>query len=128
MSEPLKIVVADDEQDVRDYFCRMLPHLGHAVAGVASNGRELIELCRDRRPDVIISDVRMPEMDGDVALRQICAEQPTPFILVTAYSKSLEPVDGLFPGCRWLFLTKPIKRRDLQRAIESVSPRRQSLD
>jgi response regulator NasT len=120
MSGQLRIVVADDEQDVRDYFQRILPHLGHDVAGVASNGRELVEICRLRRPDVIISDVRMPEMDGDVALRQICAEAPTPFILVTAYSKSLDMPEG-FQGCKWMFLTKPIKRRDLQRAIESVS-------
>ena len=44
----------------------MLPRLGHAVVAAAANGRELVELCREQKPDLIIADVRMPEMDGDV--------------------------------------------------------------
>ena len=120
MTRRLRIVVADDEEDVREYFQRILPHLGHDVAGVACNGRELLEICRQQRPDMIISDLRMPEMDGDEALRAFCSERPTPCILVTAFSKSVEePAES--GGLKWMFLTKPIKRRDLETAIASVS-------
>ena len=48
---------------VPDYFQRMLPRLGHAEVAAAANERELVELCRKQKPDLIIADVRMPEMD-----------------------------------------------------------------
>lgn len=116
MTKSLRIVVADDEPVVRDYFRRMLPVLGHVVVAAAEDGVELIELCRDQRPDLIIADVRMPGMDGDDAIRQICQDNPTPFILVSAYSKQANVViDG--DSVRWEYLTKPIKRDDLETAI-----------
>ena len=65
----LRIAVADDEPDVRDYFRVMLPRLGHTVVAVATNGREFVEFCKQHNPDLIIADVRMPELDGDAADR-----------------------------------------------------------
>jgi two-component system, response regulator PdtaR len=119
MTRMLRIVVADDEPDVRDYFRVMLPRLGHEVVGVAADGRELVELCRQHKPDLIIADVRMPEMDGDVALQQICQDSPVPFILISAYSKPEGMLDG-FGSARRTYLTKPVKRDNLQDAIEQV--------
>lgn len=121
MTKPLRIAVADDEPDVREYFRRMLPRMGHEVVATAANGRELVELCRERKPDLIIADVRMPDMDGDVAVEQICSDRPTPFILISAYSKPTYSFDGIASvGCA--YLTKPIKRDDLEVAIEQVCP------
>lgn len=117
MARSLRIAVADDEADVRDYFRVMLPRMGHEVVGLASTGRELVDLCRQQRPDLIVTDVRMPEMDGDVALQQICQTSPTPFILVSAYSK---PVVEDFGGVGWTYLTKPVRRGDLEVAIAKV--------
>ena len=51
MSRALRIAVADDEPDVRDYFRRLLPRLGHQVVAVAQTGRELVEQCRAARRD-----------------------------------------------------------------------------
>jgi two-component system, response regulator PdtaR len=119
MTRTLRIAVADDEPDVRDYFQRMLPRLGHQVVAVASTGRELVELCREHHPDLIIADIRMPEMDGDEALLQICSDDPTPFILISAYSKPAAVLVG-FGSVRRTYLTKPIKRDDLEVAIEQV--------
>ena len=45
MSRPLRIAVADDETDVRDYFRRLLPRLGHQAGSVVQTGRELVERC-----------------------------------------------------------------------------------
>ena len=78
MTRTLRIAVADDEPDVRDYFQRMLPRLGHEVVAVASTGRELVELCREHHPDLIIADIRMPEMDGDEALHADLQRRPDP--------------------------------------------------
>jgi two-component system, response regulator PdtaR len=121
MTKTLRIAVADDEPDVRDYFRVMLPRLGHQVVASAANGRELIKLCREQSPDLIIADVRMPEMDGDVAVEQICRDRPTPFILISAYSKPTEILNGYGSVSR-AYLTKPVKRDDLIDAIELVYP------
>ncbi len=58
MSEPLRIAVADDEPDMRDYFARILPRLGHQVVAQAHDGRELVEQCRAAQPDLVITDIR----------------------------------------------------------------------
>jgi CheY-like chemotaxis protein len=117
----LRIAVADDEPDVRDYFQVMLPRLGHKVVATAANGRELVELCREHKPDLVITDVRMPEMDGDVAIQQICQFWPIPFILISAYSKPIAMLEA-FGAIGRAYLTKPVKRDDLIEAIEEVCP------
>jgi two-component system, response regulator PdtaR len=116
MNKPLRIAVADDEPVVRDYFRRILPLLGHKVVSAAADGAELITQCFELQPDLIIADVRMPGMDGDDAVRQICQDHPVPFILVSAYSKPA-CVPGDVNVVRWEYLTKPIKRDDLEAAI-----------
>jgi response regulator NasT len=121
MTKTLRIAVADDEPDVRDYFRRILPRMGHTVVAAATNGRELVELCHQQKPDLIIADVRMPFMDGDDAIQEICSDRPTPFILISAYSKPASMPDGL-EGVDYLYLTKPVKREDLEQAIEQVCP------
>jgi CheY-like chemotaxis protein len=121
MTRPLRIAVADDEPDVRDYFQRILPRMGHEVVAAAANGRELVELCRQLTPDLIIADIRMPELDGDIAIRQICSTRPTPFILISAYSKPASSLDGFGTvGCA--YLTKPIKRGMLEDTIDQLCP------
>jgi len=121
MSRTLRIAVADDEPVVRDYFRRMLPRLGHEVVAAAANGRELVQLCREHKPDLIIADVRMPDLDGDDAIQQICSVRPTPFILISAFSKPANMHDRFGAGS-WAYLTKPVKREDLEEAIEQVCP------
>ena len=119
MNKPLRIAVADDEPVVRDYFRRILPLLGHEVVAAAADGAELVKCCGEQHPDLIIADVRMPGMDGDDAVRQICQDRPTPFILVSAYSKFASVPDGI-GAVRWEYLTKPVKRDDLEGAIERL--------
>ena len=121
MTRTLRIAVADDEPDVLDYLRVMLPRLGHQVVAAASNGRELVELCREHKPDLIIADVRMPEMNGDVAIQEICQDNPTPFILISAYGKPTGTLVG-FGSVGQIYLTKPVKRNDLKVAIEQVCP------
>jgi two-component system, response regulator PdtaR len=122
MINRLRIAVADDEPVVREYFCTMLPRLGHEVMAVAQNGRELVDVCQKGHPDLIIADLRMPDMDGDEAIRQICRDRPTPFILISAYSKpAILPHE--LDGVGWTYLTKPITRGDLERAIQLVVTR-----
>lgn len=123
MNEPrLKIVVADDEPDMREYFCKVLNHLGHDVVAVAANGAELVARCRDTPPDLIITDIAMPELDGLDALREICRERPVPAIVVSAHHDD----DFLERAQReqiLAYLVKPIKRVDLPPAIALATRR-----
>src|ERR687895_2211823 len=78
-----RVLIADDHDLVRDGYQRMLdrePDL--EVVGEARNGREAVELCRKLSPDLVLMDVRMPEMDGIEATRTIKGELPTISVLV----------------------------------------------
>jgi response regulator NasT len=116
MNAPLRIAVADDEPDMREYFCKILPRLGHRVVAVAADGHELLALCRAQQPDLVITDVKMPEMDGIDAATALYKERPLPVILVSAYHDpalvARAEADHILA-----YLVKPIKQADLGPAI-----------
>jgi response regulator NasT len=116
MNDHLRIAIADDEADMRDYFQRVLPILGHKVVGVAGTGRQLIEQCRGARPDLIITDIRMPDMDGIDAAAEIGRETPLPAVLVSAHC-SADLLERVQEGNVMAYLIKPIKQADLEPAI-----------
>lgn len=114
--KPLRIVVAEDEAEMRKYLATTLPRVGHDVAGAAENGRELVDLCRTVNPDVVITDIKMPEMDGIEAAMQIFRERPVPVILLTAYHDA-EHIHRAELSHILGYLIKPIKEVDLGPAI-----------
>ena len=116
MKTKLRIVIADDEPDMREYFCKMLPRLGHEVVAAAANGRELVEHCRAQRPDLAITDIKMPELDGIEAAIQVYQDAPLPFILVSAYHDA-DLIARAEADHIMGYLVKPIKQADLQPAI-----------
>jgi DNA-binding NarL/FixJ family response regulator len=72
-----RVVIADDQALVRSGFSMILTAAGIQVAGEAATGREAVAATRRLRPDVVLMDIRMPELDGLEATRQILAEAPT---------------------------------------------------
>jgi response regulator NasT len=116
MTQPLRIVVADDETDVRDYYCKILPRLGHTVVAAAATGEELIVQCRAHRPDLVITDIKMPGIDGIDAAVRIYDEMPIPCILVSAYSDP-QLIERAEADHIMAYLIKPIKRASLEPAI-----------
>jgi AmiR/NasT family two-component response regulator len=116
MREKLRIAVADDEADMRDYFVRMLPRLGHEVVAVAEDGEELVELCRSALPDLVVTDIKMPDLDGIEAAARIYRERPVPVILVSAHHDP-EFVERAEADHILAYLVKPIKQADLGPAI-----------
>ena len=113
----LRISVADDEADMREYYQRMLTHLGHRVVSCSANGRELVDECLRHLPDLVITDIKMPGMDGLNAAEEIGQKYPVPVILVSAYH-SPDMVGRANSACVQAFLTKPIKLADLAPAID----------
>jgi response regulator NasT len=133
MNKPLRIAVADDEPDMRDYFRKILAHLGHQVVAVAANGRELVELCRATTPDLVITDIKMPEMDGIDAAVTLNRERPVAVIVVSAYHDP-RLIERAESDHIMGYLVKPIKQADLMPAIalavrrfEQIRAMRQAL-
>ncbi len=85
VTEQLRIGVADDDQQMRSYYLRMLPALGHEPTAATENGQALLDACRSERPDLVITDIQMPELDGIAAVTELCRDGPLPMILVSAY-------------------------------------------
>ena len=69
---------------MREYLRELLPRLGHEVM-VAEGGRQLVELCRAFPPDLVITDIKMPDMDGIEAVEEVNREREVPVILVSAH-------------------------------------------
>ncbi len=116
MTRSLKIAVADDERDMRDYFQQILPLLGHQVVAVAQTGRELIDLCASAHPDLVITDIKMPDMDGIDAATHLYRHGPVPVILVSAHHDP-EFIRRAEADHILAYLVKPIKQADLEPAI-----------
>ncbi len=116
MTPALRIVIADDERDMRDYFHKVLPRLGHTVAAAAENGEQLVDFCRFYQPDLVITDIKMPDLDGIDAALKIYAERPIPVILVSAYSDD-QLIERAEADHIMAYLVKPIKQTDLAPAI-----------
>ncbi len=116
MKPGLRIVVADDEPDMRDYFRKILPLLGHRIVDVADNGRDLVRICLKEKPDLVISDIKMPEMDGIDAATEIYRTLAIPVILVSAYHDSTL-IERAEADHIMGYLVKPIKQSDLEPVI-----------
>jgi len=116
MTASLRIAVADDELEMRDFFEKVLPRFGHQVVAVAENGKQLVEHCRRLKPDLIITDIKMPELDGIEACTQICSERSVPVILVSAYHDPAL-IERAEADHVLAYLVKPIGLADLQPAI-----------
>lgn len=119
MSHPLRVAIADDESEIRDYFQKVLERLGHTVVASVDNGSDLVTVCNSLIPDLIITDVRMPQLDGDQAVREIWRQHRIPAILISAYNRphDLEPT-----APTWTYLNKPVRRTELEAAILAAVP------
>jgi response regulator NasT len=116
MSRTFQLVVADDEADMLRYYQRTLTGLGHVVLAQAASGHELVRHCLNTQPDLVISDIAMPELDGLSAMARIQREFDVPFILVTAFDDK-EHLEELRQHNVLAHLVKPIKRAHLVSAL-----------
>jgi response regulator NasT len=112
----LRIAVADDERAIRLFFQELLPHMGHQVVANVETGRQLVEQCRATQPDVVITDIKMPDMDGIEAAAAINREREIPIVLVSAHHEA-ELLARSGAEHIMAYLVKPVKPADLQAAL-----------
>jgi len=113
----LRIVIADDEPIIRLDLKNMLQDCGYDVVGEAGDGLKAVEAARTLNPDVVILDIKMPELDGIDAAKIITDEKIAPVLLLTAYSQ-LDLVNRAKDAGVYSYLVKPFKQVDLMPQIE----------
>jgi len=112
-----RVVIADDESIIRMDLKEMLTALGYLVVGEAGDGISAVNLARELRPDLVIMDIKMPDLDG-IAAAKICTEERiAPVLLLTAFSQQ-ELVDGAKEAGVVGYVVKPFRESELQPAIE----------
>jgi CheY-like chemotaxis protein len=121
MGRRLRIVVADDEFDTREYFELLLSRLGHDVRA-AADGRQAVEASRAFAPDLLVLDYAMPGLDGLAAAAEVNRGRPVPVILFSGRHDVESPARAAgSPVIK--FLAKPVNEAELTAAVESVAAR-----
>lgn len=122
MTQPLRIAVADDEPDMREFFVDVLQRLGYVVVSVASDGRQLVEQCALHHPDLAIVDIKMPVLDGLGAAREIYQQRPIPVVVVSAHH-DCQILEEAAESHVFAYLVKPIRESHLGPTISLVMRR-----
>ena len=115
--ERTRVIVADDESLIRMDLREMLTNLGYLVVGEVGDGRSAVNQARELRPDVVIMDIKMPDMDGIEAARVLTEERIAPVVLLSAYSQR-ELVQRAREAGVVAYLVKPYREEELTPAIE----------
>jgi NarL family two-component system response regulator LiaR len=125
----IRVLVADDHPVVRHGLCTMLEIEDDiCVVGRAADGNEAVEQALATRPDIILMDVQMPNLDGIEAMRRIRAEDPEARVIVlTTYRNEDYIFPSLQAGARG-YLLKDSSREELANAIRAVAAGESLLD
>lgn len=124
--ERTRVIIADDESVIRADLREMLTNLNYLVVGEVGDGRSAVNLAREVRPDVIIMDIKMPDMDGIEAADVLTRERIAPVLLLTAYSQR-DLVDRAKEAGVVGYLVKPFREQEIVPAIEIARARFQEF-
>ncbi len=118
MQAPKKInvLIAEDDFIVSEVIQKRLEDGGYIVVGKAPDGRQAVEMTQSLQPDVVLMDIKMPDMDGLEATQKIYQTCPTPVVALTAYDKPalVEQAGKAGAGA---YLVKMPTPREIERAI-----------
>ena len=119
LTEAATILVVDDEENAREGLSKILSKEGYAV-DMASNGKEAIETLRRQSFDLVITDMRMPLMDGFEVLREIKKmNENIGVIMITAYGEVESYLEAINMGA-FEYINKPVRVNELKRVITKV--------
>jgi two-component system chemotaxis response regulator CheY len=116
----LRILLVDDTTFMRRMLRDILVRAGFEVSAEASNGRQAVEAYRQTRPDLVIMDITMPEMDGVAAVREIAGADPAArIVMCSALGQQELIVEALEAGARD-FVVKPFVPEKVLEAVRKV--------
>jgi AmiR/NasT family two-component response regulator len=121
-----RILIADDESLILMDLREMLTNLGYLVVGEANDGRSAVNMARELRPDLVIMDIKMPDMDGIEAAQVLTAEKVAPVLLLTAYSQQ-DLIERAKEAGVVGYLVKPFRESNLAPAVEITLSRFQEF-
>jgi two-component system, response regulator PdtaR len=121
-----KVLIAEDEAIIRLDLKEMLEEEGYEVVGEAADGEAAVRLAREREPDLVIMDIKMPGMDGLAAGELIVAEGLSAVLILTAFSQR-DLVRRAAEAGALAYLVKPFQRSDLVPAIDIALARHAEL-
>jgi two-component system, response regulator PdtaR len=124
--ERTRVVIADDESVIRTDLREMLTNLQYLVVGEAGDGQSAVNLARELKPDVVVMDIKMPDLDGIEAAKMLTQEQIAPVLLLTAYSQR-DLVDRAKEAGVVGYLVKPFREQEIMPAIEIALARFQEF-
>jgi AmiR/NasT family two-component response regulator len=122
----MRVLVCEDETIIRLDLCQLLESAGLQVAGEARDGLEAVRLAETLQPDMVLMDVRMPELDGVEAARRILAERQVPIVMVTAFAER-DVVQSASNAGAFGYLVKPFRQDDVLAAITTAQARSTEL-
>ena len=114
---PRRVVVAEDESLIRLDIVEILRDNGFDVVGEAGDGETAVQLATELRPDLVVMDVRMPQLDGIKAAERLTKNHVAPVVLLTAFSQK-ELVEQASEAGALAYVVKPFTPADLLPAIE----------
>jgi two-component system chemotaxis response regulator CheY len=118
----VKILIADDEAFFRTFLEDMLVRAGFEVVGVAKDGVEAIKMARELRPDIVMLDVVMPEMDGVAAAKNLCSSGlPLHVVMLSSVGHGSVVAEALSAGAS-AYINKPPKEEEVLEVIKSLGP------
>jgi response regulator NasT len=126
MTQPYRVVVADDEKPVAVGLQNQLESLGYDVVSVVNDGQRAVEMCRRTLPDAVFLDIEMPGLDGLSAARQIAEDPGTPVIILTAHGHP-NLIDQAVEDGVISYLLKPATNSSLHAAIQVSVARAREL-
>lgn len=116
-SSSTRVLIAEDNSKTRLFLKSQLELLGFEVVAAVSNGMDAVKLVGELKPDLVIMDVKMPEMDGIDAAKIISSRGPVPIILITGLSSDEMAMKAIESGV-FAYLVKPVTKKQLEPAIK----------
>jgi len=117
-----RIIIADDESLIRLDLREMLISLTYDVIAEVGDGRTAVDLAKKLRPDLVIMDIKMPEVDGIAAAEELTREKIAPVVLLTAYSDQALVERAKEAGVVG-YIVKPFRETELMPVIEVAMAR-----
>ena len=121
----MRVLIVDDESLIRMDLRDIIESCGHEVVAEGTNGVEAIKLCKEYKPDIVLMDVKMPELDGIEAARQIGFHHEAPVVLLTSYSQQ-DLIDKARDSGVYGYLIKPLREEQLVPTLEMALGRYKS--